>query len=164
MKLKIIDQLKQLQKKLDSKAFSEDIARYAMSLVYKRTKDGYGVDRDDIENPKRVKLAALSPAYKKQRKKKKLGPYGKPNFSNLTLTGQMLEAMVYDVKRGGFIIKIDNTSRYDSSDSNFDISEYVRDPKHGDKRPFLALTTDEQIKVKAYITKQKRKLIRELLK
>ena len=63
-----------------------------------------------------------------------------PNRSNLTYTGQMLNAITSKPTRSGFELQIKNTLRSDSSSSNKEIAKYVSEKG----RPFFALTRPEQ--------------------
>lgn len=63
------------------------------------------------------KIKSLAPGYKKYRKKYqeiyKTGEFFSPNRSNLTFTGQMLDALTYKVNRAGasFEVFVKNTMR-----------------------------------------------------
>lgn len=75
-----------------------ELGQIAVDLIVKRTRLGYGVAKN---GGKRFKLAALSDAYVKQRKKDRLSKFARPKKSNLTKTGQMLESVkVLKVSRG----------------------------------------------------------------
>jgi hypothetical protein len=67
------------------------------------------------------------------------GEFGSPRRSNLTLTGQMLNAIKYSSDGKGFKLYIDNNSREKDNNTNAQIASYVRK-----KRPFFALTGGEQ--------------------
>jgi hypothetical protein len=76
--------------------------------------------------------------------KPKLGAFGSPKRSNLTLSGQLLESMTYRVSAKEIYIYIPSTSRnkinkYDNNDkTNKEVAEYV-----SKDRPFLAITSGE---------------------
>jgi hypothetical protein len=67
------------------------------------------------------------------------GEFGSPGRSNLTLSGQMLNAIRYRANKEGFNLYIDNSSRQGDNSTNAQIASYVRK-----KRPFFALTGGEQ--------------------
>ena len=66
-------------------------AEYAISLIVKRTRLGYGVN---VQFGSKQKLKKLSDGYIKRRARaKNLFELTSPKTSNLTMTGQMLESM-----------------------------------------------------------------------
>jgi hypothetical protein len=140
-----------------------DLARQATDIMYKRVKSGYGVDNDKSDNPQKQKLLELSNSYKQVRegrirffikngrvipwrpgkgekfKSPVTGEFGSARRSNLTLTGQMLNAITYRTTREGFKLYIDNTIRSGDNKTNAQVAGYVRE-----RRPFFALTGGEQ--------------------
>lgn len=107
-------------------------ARFARDLIVKRTRLGYGVNK---EFAAKSKLNALdynnpeNPRYKTFRKTFKFLDRSTttPNKSNLTLTGQMLASVdIVDEQRRTISTKITlapKGNRWDISESNADISE-----------------------------------------
>jgi hypothetical protein len=137
-----------------------DFARLARDIIYRRVKSGYGVSNLDAERPKQARLKPLSEQYKKYRSglvefatregrlvkfklknKPKLGKFGAPSISNLTLTGQMLEAIEIEARRNGFQLFINDDVREDGLLTNAQLAsrDYVQK-----ERPFFALTDTEQ--------------------
>lgn len=135
----------------------KNLGREARDLVYKRTKDGYGVSSDKDPDPIKVRLASLSPKYVKYRSKlAELGKFGRPGKSNLTLTGQLLDAIKVESRRNGFALEISKDLRKNSELSNEQVGEYVSE----NGRPFFALTLAEQ----TVLFRNLEKLLREELK
>jgi hypothetical protein len=111
-------------------------------IVYNRTKMGYGVDDDESPLPSRRPLDPLSPGYIDRRRRTGVrGKFGAPNRSNLTYTGQMLEALTWEVdsKKGEISVFVKDTRRRGERLTNAQVEEYVRL-----NRPWLALTEAEQ--------------------
>jgi hypothetical protein len=167
-----------MSKALIDKAMLTILAREAKNIIYKRTKSGYGVSNDSGVRATKIRLKSLSTSYKAWRKgsvaywrnkngsivrvdKKqwsaisppRLGKFGSPTRSNLTLSGQMLEAMLNARTKNSFDyfeITIPNSRRSpirraDGSGipqnlSNAEVAEYVSTQG----RPFFALTVGEQ--------------------
>lgn len=155
------------------------IAKMAVDILYKRVKDGYGVDNDNSNNPKKVRLKALSKSYKDFRGGKiafatrkmagkkwvysyepthapKLGSFGTPGKSNLTLSGEMLDSIDYKMQPDGFKLYIPNTGS--GKVSNKEKAEYVRV-----SRPFFALTDSEMKILKKEYTAIVRDIVTKLL-
>jgi hypothetical protein len=124
---KVVRSLKKLFKKIED-TLDETIKREQMislgnftaNLIRKRTRLGYGVDR---QFGVKQKLKPLSPRYVSARKKfKDLSNATTPKKSNLTLTGQMLDS-VKIIKAENGSIKIGPTgNRTDNSFSNLQIA------------------------------------------
>lgn len=155
-------QLKKVNKELDrvikqslKKSNMAKLAEEAGDVIYKRTKSGKGVTSLK-DNAKLVKLNSLDPKYIKQRKGRDLGEFGRPAKSNLTLTGQMLNAIVYTEEFGRFILEIDQSARFDSNKTNAKIAEYVQDQG----RLFFNLAESEQRIVRFELEKIINKIIR----
>lgn len=98
------------------------VAEYTIDLIVKRTRLGYGVDR---QFGNKQKLKGLSAPYIARRKKfKNLFVLTRPGTSNLTLTGQMLTSMGIVSAINGKIFIGPTGSRTDSSKSNATIAAY----------------------------------------
>jgi hypothetical protein len=84
----------------------KDVGKFTLDLVVKRTRLGYGVDKNF---GKREKLGPLKDTYIEKRKKSTydnpLDSTTRPSKSNLTKTGEMLRSMDYTVKEGKIIIE-----------------------------------------------------------
>ena len=129
---------KELKQQALSIKIMKRLAKSTEDLVYKRVKSGYGVKGNT-----KGKLKKLSPRYKKYRKGKPLGEFGTPNKSNLTLTGQMLQAFGNKVTKNTFNLFIKKTSRKtitggSDKHNNAKIAEFV-----SKLRPFLNLSKPE---------------------
>jgi hypothetical protein len=91
---------------------------FAASIIVKRTRLGYGVDK---QYGSKQKFAPLAPSYIKQRKMfAGLNPLTTPKRSNLTRTGQMLDS-VKAIARNG-VIYIEPTGRRDDGKTNLDVA------------------------------------------
>lgn len=158
---KFTDKLENELATLIGRAFTLELAKLARNLVYKRTKAGYGVNKLDGENIQQQKLKPLSDSYIKQRqgkvkfitkngvvvplvpgakfqiKKPKLGEFGSPTRSNLTFTGEMLNAVTYELTRQGFTLVIPDSARSDGK-TNAEIADLAQL-----ERPFFSLTMQE---------------------
>ena len=128
---KAINDLSKFIKKIE-KAVGEALKPVALKrvgvftteLVVKRTRLGYGVSEN--YRPK-VKLKALSKKYIEARKSRlKLDTTTRPTKSNLTLTGQMLRSMSFEISNGLIVIKPTGT-RSDSRYTNEQIAEFNAD-------------------------------------
>jgi hypothetical protein len=132
----------QIQQNLSkySAAALKDAGPTARDLIYKRTKSGYGVDSDTTDKANKKRLEKLSPNYIAQRRKYPgAGEFFSAGRSNLTRTGQLLNAIDFKVSNGKLELFIKDSSRSDGNISNKEVAEYVRA-----KRPFFNLTVQEQ--------------------
>lgn len=125
------------------------LALQARDIIYKRVKSGYGVDSDEEISPRKTKLLPLSDKYKEDRRKTKLGPFGAPTRSNLTLSGQMLESMKGEPIPNGIRVYIPSTARTSITIADRVESTHLNNRQLAEKvaeqgRPFLAMTEDEQ--------------------
>jgi len=162
--------LDQLAKEFYKPKNLKRIAERARSIIYKRVKSGKGVNNDTLQTGKAdlTKLKPLSKNYKDWRSgkqqfltnkktkqvfltkdkkwidKPKLGEFGSPAKSNLTLSGQLLDSMTYRISPKEIYIFIPSSSRrktnkYDSADkTNKEVAEFV-----AKERPFMAITSGE---------------------
>jgi hypothetical protein len=113
-----------------------EIGELAVSLIVKRTRLGYGVNRN---GSKRFRLAALSEGYVKQRKKGGLSSFTRPKKSNLTRTGQMLESVkVIKASRG--VITIGPEGRRNDGKTNDDVAIWNANRKG---RSFIFISDNE---------------------
>lgn len=122
----------------------QSLGAMAREIIYNRTKSGKGLNSDSIESPSIVSLASLSRNYVKYRSKLQekgftFGSFASARKTNLTLTGQMLEAIKVEARRNGFLLDIDESARSDSRLNNKQVARYA-----GEKRPFFALSNSEQ--------------------
>lgn len=164
IRIKGLDSVRrELEKKINifTVQFNQKLGKMARDLIYKRVKSGYGVTSLNPDVAQQTRLKKLSPSYIEQRqgkaayftksgkvvrvpagtnfkpKKPKLGAFGAPGRSNLTLSGQMLEAIRYEANARGVKVFIDNSAR-DDGYTNAEIAEFVQKA-----RPFFILTRDE---------------------
>ena len=166
--------VKDIKALTNDKRFKQSFGLFARKMMYARTKLGFGVSSDTAEasKVKRVKLSPLSDSYIKQRQgklkfftgkqgqvyakenssdfkiqKPKLGKLGKPSKSNLTYTGEMLEALSFKITKTGVELYIDNSSRTDDSGlNNNEVAEFA-----SETRPFMNFTNDEHKRVVQFI-------------
>lgn len=92
-------------KYLKSKAF-ELVAKKALEDFIKRVKRGIMPDMGKIPALDSEDYVELRKRYKDQ-----LGRLGKPPFSNATATGQMLDAMIYEITTTGFVLFVAESER-----------------------------------------------------
>lgn len=165
-----------------------DLATFTKDLVYKRVKSGKGVnsDRSKFESTNAVQLKPLSKNYKRYRRtgyvtfkakkwykslyevvdvefyvgKPALGEFGRPDKSNLTMTGQLLSSMSFEVKKFGFMVYIPETARRGSRITNAQLARYVS--RKG--RPFMNLTAGEHRVVKSRMKSQIQKRLKKMLR
>lgn len=137
---------KQFKDHFGSKEFKTYVGEFAVDTIYKRTKSGKSLDR--AENGKPNPIKPLSESYKKFRKKNEkylVGEYATPKKSNLTFTGQMLDALKYKLQENKIIVYINSTrrkptipGRSEKVGTNNAVAELV-----SEKRPFLGIATEE---------------------
>ena len=97
-------------------------AQFAIDVIVKRTRLGYGVNR---QFGQKEKLKKLSSRYIKFRNTfGKLDELTGPKRSNLTLTGQMLKSMAVLNAETGSVSIGPTGSRYDSKATNAQIATY----------------------------------------
>lgn len=157
---------------------AQKIGIYAKDTIYKRVKSGGGVDDDTSDTAAKTQLKKLHPNYVNYRKKYPgKGDYFSPGRSNLTYTGQMLDAIDFKVSKGVVTLFIKNNKRDDGKHTNKEIAEFnrvahpTRKGKPGSKpkknkqlivpaRPFFTLTVPEQRVLFRDIEKNVRDFIR----
>lgn len=164
------------------KDIKNDMGKLAVDTIYNRVKSGYGVSDDKSSEPKKDRLKPLSKNYKQYRngkaawftnkttkkvfkttkssfvKKPKLGEFGKPNKSNLTLSGDMLNNITYKIKRFGVRIFIKGKKNKQKAEwASKGDTKRNRPP-----RPFLGLTSAEQKIIKTSIRNKIRSLLKKL--
>jgi hypothetical protein len=152
--------LKKLLESVVTKEMLEEIGQRIVDIIYKRTKAGKGLDSDSnkVGGPGLAKLKPLSETYKERRKKDGVvGKFGSANRSNLTNTGQMLDAIVYKIARDTVIVELPATSRDDGLD-NKKVADYVT--KNG--RPFFGIASTEAKTLDSFIRRLIRERLREL--
>lgn len=180
--------LSALKEVVNDNSLKMDLAKFTRDLVYKRVKSGKGVNSDRRASAvtSHQKLKPLSKGYKRWRatgwvsfKAKKyygsvyevvdvnfyvgipaLGEFGAPNRSNLTLTGQMLGSMQFDIKKYGFVVLIPETRRREGGLTNAQLARH----HSNNGRPFMALTSGESRIIKSKMKKEIQKRLRSVLR
>ena len=129
-------------------------------VIYKRVKAGYGVD-----NGSKQKIAALSKSYvKKRTRTPPTGSLSSVKRSNLTNTGQMLDAIRYKRYGDDHVVEVAKTGR-DDGKRNSDIARYVsyKNTRTGaPARPFMGLTDGEKRIVLRDFQKQIKMLVKQI--
>ena len=123
----------QIKKGLNEAA--QKAAEKTLNDVVKRTKEGYGTNG---------KLKELSTSYKEFRKRWSafLASDTSPNKSNLTATGQLLEALYYRVVGSRFFIKVNSKNR----DEGLGGENLVRVQVSKKKSEMKSKLTNEQVR------------------
>ena len=166
---KYIKNLKKIVGKFKKKTFQKEVmsklAKETLKIIYKRTKSGKGVSSDTARSTSLVRLKALSPKYVERRKKAtRTGPFFSPKKSNLTMTGQLLEAMGFKVNKTGYSVFIKNSRRSEGGITNAEVAGYVREASTVNTRParpFFALSKDEQLILKRRLERIIRQVAKE---
>lgn len=138
--------LKLLRDTMTNKVNLQGTGDFAADLIKKRTRLGFGVDK---HGGRKSKLAPLTDAYKKQRKRHKPKGPTTPSKSNLTNTGDMLDDIEAKVETGGDI-KIGFSKK-----KNKDVAKWV-----SKKRPFNFLSSPELKQIKNYLNELAKKLLK----
>lgn len=132
---KVMGEAQDLLDQLTSKENLSKLGEVAAEMVKVRTRLGYG-----CRDGKKEKLNPLSPGYIKQRRKKPIPSSTASTKSNLTLTGEMLDSVIYQVDGKELIIKFSNINSVKKA-------EWVT---LGD-RPFMELTKQEVKRVSDFL-------------
>ena len=151
---------------MNSKSVKNKLGKMAVDMIYKRVKSGFGVNAEGLPPAMttKQKLKPLSKSYIDYRsgkikffkakqghtypvegsfKKPVTGKFGSAKRSNLTLTGQMLEALGFRIQGAKIFIKVNNKLRKDGL-TNAKVAELV-----SEERPFISLTgTEERILIR----------------
>jgi hypothetical protein len=152
--------VKSLKKVLDDSIKASAMtptSKFAADLVVKRTRLGYGVDKN---MGAKEKFAKLSPNYVKQRKMfAGLDGSTRPNKSNLTRTGQMLASIQPKVVSGQIIIK--PTGAHKGGFSNEQLAKWNEDgSRNRPRRIFLNISELEFNQIKRFYRKTFGDLVR----
>lgn len=141
-KRKIENALREAQKDIKKKRVLDPIGEGLADEIKKRTRLGYGVDRN---GGRQQKLKPLKDSTRKSRaymkRKGKLHPDTSPAKSNLTMTGEMTDSITNKARDGKITLEVG--------------TKYAIYHQDGD-RPFMHLTSDQ-------VRGQEKKL-RDLLK
>lgn len=121
------------------------LCKFVADMILKRTRLGFGVGGNGEKREKLKDLKGRPKPYKstiqKRERLKKRGELSSETTvvkSNLTMTGQMLNAISYRVKKLGGIIFIKDSSRRDGRNTNKEVAKYV-----SKDRPFFHLSDSE---------------------
>lgn len=109
---KLKEKLDELLRTATSEKILKKLAQKAVDLIRKRTKLGYGVDE---HNASKSKLKPLSEGYVKARKRKGTDSSTTSKKSNLTLTGDMLKDLKYEIIGNQIIVGWDEGFSHDKA-------------------------------------------------
>lgn len=162
---RLIKKLEMLGVKVQDKAMHKLVGDQAVKMVYKRVKSGRGVTSLASKSPGLKGLTGLSKGYIKQRRRTGVpGKDGSPSKSNLTYTGQMLEALSFEVSKYGFEILVKDTIRRAKGGvragvgmSNSKVAKYTQE-----QRPWLSFSKSEQKDLSEMYRGEFRKAIKKL--
>lgn len=135
-----------LRDKMTSKTNLQETGDFAVDLIKKRTRAGFGVSE---HGSRKSKLDPLSDSYKKVRKKNKPKGPTTPSKSNLTHSGDMLDDLEAKASKGSASIGF-------SSKKSEDKAEWV-----SDKRPFNNLSKQEQKQIVQKLDKKAKEIIKK---
>jgi len=153
---KVTKALDSTVREIVSQAFLKVLAEKARQIIYRRTKSGKGVNPSSGSEQT---LKALSPRYIEYRKgnfsfttkkkgkkvtanakKPRLGEFGSPSKSNLTLTGEMLDSIQIKIQKYGFLLYFPNTKhKWSKRVTVRQLAQYVQE----NGRPFFSLSQGE---------------------
>lgn len=149
----------EVEKELNKFLKTEFLKKYGdkiIDIIYKRTKTGKGVS-DSGNKASITKLQALAQSYIERRKKKPgKGEFFSPSRSNLTYSGQLLDAMTFNISNGVISVYIKDSTRSDSDSTNAEVANYVEE----NGRKFFNLAVEEQKIITTMIEKDVRDIIR----
>jgi hypothetical protein len=163
-KLGFLKTIESIKKKIGRKEFMQQIGDQIKDLIYADTKSGKGVADNGSGEGIQIRLASLSPKYIEYRRKKSksgfsTGEFFRPNKSNLTFTGQMLDALKVDARQSFVKVFVDKSGRKDSDLTNAKVAEHVA--RNG--RPFMGLTQRNKKIIDKEIERETRAIIRREL-
>lgn len=141
------DYLKKKIKQITDEEFLELVAQEARDIIYKRTKSGKGLSANKKFGAALTPLKKLSSDYILIRGQRILGPFGTAKKSNLTLSGELLESMVYKITGNSVTLSVDTKTHEGTNITNQELAEYVT--KQG--RPFFGLAVIEEKILNAFI-------------
>lgn len=150
-----------LQKIFDSmfdKETLETIAIWIRDTIYKRTKTGKGLNKQNraIGGSTNAPLKDVSDAYSVWRKGKMTGPNPKSGKkSNLTFTGELLESIEAFVKGNQVVVQIPN-DKHSSGISLQKLLDFVEEV-----RPFFGLSETEKKTLDSMISRMIRDKLRK---
>jgi len=155
-----------LNKSISKKTLLDSLAEFLQLRIYQFTKRGKSLALEG------AKIKELSPGYKKWRRKVfknngkllrdrgsiRFGDFFSPNRSNLTLTGQMLDALTHKTipSDAQMVVTVKNTARKNDELSNSQVAKEVAE----NGRPFLGIDTKTKDIVRRKIITELRRSLR----
>jgi len=121
------------------------IAQFALSQIVKRTRLGKGVDRNEGEETPLMKLASSTINH---RKRESLSSFTRASKSNLTETGEMLDAVNYTIDGKTITLDINNNTHSNSSVSNKRLAQIHQFEKG---RPFFYFSSNDLRKIYDFV-------------
>lgn len=157
LKTKVLDEIDKLRKRLQSPEVMEPIGQKMVTLIQGRTRSGLGADGSPLK--------PLSPSYIEARKglkktKIKTGRFFKPEQSNLTVTGQMVDSIKYEVGDGFARAFIDDSKKRNDGQSNKTIADKVA----SEGREFMGLTEQDNKTINRMVEREANRIVRELIR
>lgn len=155
-----VQDLKAIATKIRRREFMLKLGKQIKDLIQGDTRSGFGVNSAD----NKTTLKSLSPSYVEFKRKQAGKAFSPGRFfrqgskSNLSLTGQMLDAMDFEAREGFIKIFVKDTSRtgYGKGKTNAEVAELVE--KNG--RRFLAISNQNREKIEKEIQREARNIIR----
>lgn len=153
----------QINRDLVSPRLMRMLARQTRTIIFRRTKSGFGVNDDQSPRARKQRLRRLAPSTIRQRRRNGvLGSFGNPASSNLTDTGQMLDSIDFKIGKGEYTLLIPNSTRRKKGrekrvPTNAEVAEFV-----SEERPFFNLTVPEQQILVKMVRDRLRKIVRSL--
>lgn len=141
-------------------SFLEELAIVARDIIYKRTKTGRGLNSNKLIGAEEEPLPKLDKEYKKYRARRDLGPLTEANRrnSNLTLSGELLESILYRVVNNQAILYIDNKQHEEANMPTVELALILRDKGYR----FFGISSKEEKILNVFLQRLIRKRVREL--
>ena len=167
-----------LQKEIRSRSRLKEIALFIKERVYQNTKRGFyaGVNknlaklkplsdnyvayRKSLLKNETASTFGFSKKAKKKRALKKFGDFFSPSKSNLTLTGQMLDALESKVDGNKVIVEVSNSQRSDVNPGELSTNREVAQKVIADGRPFMRLDVVGQNRIRTQIIRELRRALK----
>lgn len=136
-------------------------AEHVRDTIYRRTKSGKGLtkNKESFGNNSLANLKKLSPAYIKYRQRKILGPFGKPDRSNLTFSGELLGSIIARMSGKRAIVEVQGGKHW----SGLDVKEIAR-LVSDNGRPFFGLSDTELKTFENFMRRKIREHVRKTFK
>lgn len=140
----------------------KETAKFAAEIITKRTRLGYGVFKH--LGPKGKFMALADSTVERRKEMKRMGMLSsltRPNRSNLTATGQMLDSI--DAVKRGDKWYIEPTGRRTDGKTNYEVAGYAhKGSSNRPPRPFVNLSVAEQDQVVRFYRRKFTVLIKKL--